>query len=357
MNQNKRPRLTDEALDQLARKAPTAIPPRGAELESLRTRLLLAAPSAAAVTPARARWPRVLLPLALAAGLATWLMIPPRQLTFPPAPLTHGTVFAVDNARYEHNTNNGDEVVQLHDGVIRVVVSPLVLGERFRVLVGASEVEVRGTDFTVAAYQEQLLSVQVSSGRVEVRPTHLTTTVLTAGQRFDAQPTAPTSVASFDVSQSKPSLSEGKPKKPNLAPEVKRPALLAASKATGETEFSEGWRALQAGSLFDAANLFREAAELARGTALAEDALFWQGAALDRASAPESRKVLERFLKEHPSSAHAGEASALLGWQLVKIGDVDGAALHFEAARSDLVPAVRKSAEAGLKAIQQDLPK
>jgi len=64
----------------------------------------------------------------------------------------------------------GDEVVRLIDGTITVEVQPLLDGERFRVVTGDAEVEVRGTAFDVVARDDHLVSVRVLHGKVEVRP-------------------------------------------------------------------------------------------------------------------------------------------------------------------------------------------
>ena len=73
-------------------------------------------------------------------------------------------------AHWELSSRSPDEVVRLYDGTIDVAVTPLGSGERFRVVVGASEIEVRGTAFRVVARAGELLSVTVTRGTVEVRP-------------------------------------------------------------------------------------------------------------------------------------------------------------------------------------------
>lgn len=85
-----------------------------------------------------------------------------------------------------------DEIVRLLDGALTVEVDPLGPRERFRVVTGDGEVEVRGTAFEVRAEQDQLRAVRVLHGRVVVRGAPLEGEVeLGPGQRWLAPPTAP----------------------------------------------------------------------------------------------------------------------------------------------------------------------
>jgi TolA-binding protein len=58
-------------------------------------------------------------------------------------------------------------------------------------------------------------------------------------------------------------------------------------------------------------------------------------------------------LKDFPTSARAGEASALLGWILYDAGELDAAQQRFETASRDRVPKVKESADRGLEAIKR----
>src|SRR5204862_7461014 len=64
-------------------------------------------------------------------------------------------------------------------------------GERFRVRVGAAEVEVRGTAFAVTAADDHLVAVRVEHGRVEVRPDAGAATMLSGGEAWGAELTMP----------------------------------------------------------------------------------------------------------------------------------------------------------------------
>ncbi len=58
--------------------------------------------------------------------------------------------------------------------------------------------------------------------------------------------------------------------------------------------------------------------------------------------------ALRRFLSLHPGSSRAGEAAAILGWLLVKQGQLDEAKVRFQTAARDSRDEVRQSARAGL---------
>jgi hypothetical protein len=136
-------------------------------------------------------------------------------------------------------------------------------------------------------------------------------------------------------------VSTGKPPAPAKAPIA----------APGEAEFRAGWTALKAGDAASAAASF-EAARQAKGSAVAEDASFWEGIALARAGqSREAIVALRRFVAAYPSSSRAGEAAAKLGWLLYDAGELDAAQRQFESAADNVVPKVKKSARDGLEAI------
>lgn len=117
-----------------------------------------------------------------------------------------------------------------------------------------------------------------------------------------------------------------------------------------EIAFARGWSALQTGDFSIAAEAFGRVTS-GKDTALAEDALFWRGVALDRAGRFEpARQVLATFLARYPDSDRKGEASVILGWLLVRSGDRADARVRFTAALQDPAERVRSSARAGLTA-------
>jgi TolA-binding protein len=136
---------------------------------------------------------------------------------------------------------------------------------------------------------------------------------------------------------------------------TRRLALTSAaareSRASVELAFARGWSALRANDFEAAAQAFGQAAAERNDNALCEDASFWKGVALDRASHPaEAQAALTRFLVLYPRSDRAGEASVMLGWLLLRAGDVTGAETRFGGALGDPSERVRRSARAGLAA-------
>ncbi len=120
-----------------------------------------------------------------------------------------------------------------------------------------------------------------------------------------------------------------------------------------EHAFEQGWAALRKGQYQKAARLLEDAVDAEGGSALAEDASFWRAVAYARAGMNDrATKALVEYLEQYPASARVGEASAMLGWQQFNAGDLDGAELHFQAAKHDKVARVRQSAQKGLAAIQ-----
>jgi TolA-binding protein len=169
----------------------------------------------------------------------------------------------------------------------------------------------------------------VRHGRVEVRAAHQPFALLVAGESWTP-----------------PALTHDTPAPKSTATSARRdPAAVA---------FDDGWHALRAGDPKRAAISFAAAAEAAPSGPLAEDARFWHAVALGRARDDQARGALEAFLIAYPSSAHAGEASVMLGWILLDAGDRDGAARRFESAGRDRSERVRDGAARGLTAVRRD---
>jgi TolA-binding protein len=221
-----------------------------------------------------------------------------------------------------------DEVVRLAEGRLSIQVAPLGRGERFRVVAGDAEIEVRGTAFEVSVVNDRLVGVDVSHGLVAVRPARGAAVFVGRGEQWRVPPEEP--------------------------PPAARPAPAARSAHAGPAEraFAQGWRALRSGGYAEAAGAFGRAANAGPTAALAEDARYWRAVALARAGhAGEARGAMTAFLELHRESARAGEISAMLGWLLLDVHDDKGAARRFTAAANDPVPAVRSSARAGLSAV------
>jgi TolA-binding protein len=128
-------------------------------------------------------------------------------------------------------------------------------------------------------------------------------------------------------------------------------AAARASRANVELAFARGWSAFRANDFETAAQAFGQAAAERNDDGLSEDASFWKGVALDRASHPtEAQAALTHFLVLYPRSDRAGEASVMLGWLLLRAGEVTGAEARFGGALGDPSERVRQSARAGLAA-------
>ncbi|HEX3482020.1 MAG TPA: FecR domain-containing protein [Kofleriaceae bacterium] len=369
---------------ELARELPIALPPP-ARREEVRTAVLAAA-QGLAHRPARRAW-RVPAIAAAAAAVAGTL-----ALARSPAPglahHAHGTVHPRPGARWTARSAGPDEIVELGDGAIDVEVEPLHPGERFRVIVGDAELEVRGTAFTAIARAERLIEVAVAHGRVDLvhAPGALPGTALgapatlTAGQWWhaaaDAVAAAPVSAQAPPVvpaaresveqppAPAPPRAPAAPPQRPHrataaarreLAPEPAPPAAAPPAptpRAAEEVSYDEAWAALRAGDFAHAAGGFTRVVLLAPDSPLAEDAGFWRAVALARGKRSlEAVAAFHDFLDGHARSPRAGQASAMLGWLLIDARVLDEAERRFRAAAGDPDPAVRRSAQAGLDAL------
>jgi len=271
------------------------------------------------------------------------------QSIAPPRASMHGTVRASAGAHFTRVSEEPDEIVRLLEGSITVSVTPLGAGERFRVIVGDAEVEVRGTAFDVSATGDHLSAVDVFHGRVEVRVEGREPILLEAGERWArADEESPvheaivTTPRTRERSHSDPTVSEPD----TLATAPLAPAWTAAS------GFEVGWNALAAGDAASAATAFGEVVTRAPRDPLAEDASFWRGVALARAGrSSDARDALDAFVHGYPSSPRTNEAAVMLGWLLVDEGEIDRARAMFTRGTRDPSERVRASAERGLAAL------
>ncbi|HEU4733301.1 MAG TPA: hypothetical protein VFT22_35660 [Kofleriaceae bacterium] len=398
------------AMIELARELPAPLPP-APRREEVRTAVLAAA---ASVTrrPARRAWLVPVAAGAAAAGVVGYLAVHPA--TPYPAPMGagsaeplrqsgRGVVHPQPGARYEISAPGPDEIVRLFDGVVEVEVEPLVAGERFRVIVGGSEIEVRGTVFTVTASAEHLVGVEVSRGRVEVRPETGAPAAVVAGQAWrlarapvaepaaSAPPRSPSApgpapaphrAAPGPSRRPTPALArsatapahDSRPQAPvpvspqipvQVSPQVPVQVSLSASsdpvpgqpvadaaRAPDELAYDQAWAALRASEFARAASGFARVVLIAPEGALVEDASYWRAVALARGQrSAEAVAAFRDFLEAFGGSAHAGQASAMLGWLLIDTRAYREAERWFRAAAGDPSPGVRKSAQAGLDAL------
>lgn len=171
-----------ERTSALAREL-AAEPPTREERAAMRAHVL-----AAASVRRRTHRPKISRPwvagaIVTAAVAALWLVVVGTGSS-PTRASRRGIVAAQPGATYTLATTLPDETVRLSDGALDIEVEPLRNGERFRVVVGDAEVEVRGTAFHVIARGDQLVAVFVRHGVVDVRSRGGTTTRLTAGQSW-----------------------------------------------------------------------------------------------------------------------------------------------------------------------------
>lgn len=129
-------------------------------------------------------------------------------------------------------------------------------------------------------------------------------------------------------------------------------STLTSSRPLGtasEAAFREGWVALRAGHPALAAHWF---ASVESGSAVAEDAHYWQGVSLARAARLEQAvAVLERFAARYPRSLRRSEAALVLGWLHLQRHAEQRAASYFAEAMLTDDPATRQKAAQALAGI------
>jgi len=166
------------ALAEAGRSIPPP-PPTPDRREEIRTALLARMSAPPIERRARWRWqlaaPMAAAAAAIAIAIGWWAW--PRGAEEPiartaPRHAVHarGHILAHAAARYMQASAAPDEIVRLVDGTLSVEVEPLQRGERFRIITGDAEIEVRGTAFDITASADHLRAVRVMHGLVEVRP-------------------------------------------------------------------------------------------------------------------------------------------------------------------------------------------
>jgi hypothetical protein len=287
--------------------------------------------------------------IAAAAAIAIWIGRSPE----PEAVRVEPPRLSIHAAGIADYTTVSSELVRLRDGTITLDVEPLRPGERFRVVVGDGEVEVRGTSFEVAATSDHLIGVRVMRGRVEVRRAGAATMVLDPGQSWHVQvavvtppPVVPAPVVPAPVPPAPPHVVT------RPAPRVVAPEPPPVRHSPEEVTYNDAWDAMRAGDFRAAATGFARVHALAPAGTLADDAAFWQSVALARGGrAAEAILAFRAMVDDYPASPRVGEASAMLGWLLVDAHQLDEAARYFQAAVTDPVETVRASARKGLDAL------
>ncbi len=316
--------------------------------EELRTRVLSdekVAPNT--LRPAWRRWQIV--PLAVAVAAVALFYWRPRDAASPRDGRRHSKVLAHEGASYMVAAQQPDEIIRLVEGTITIEVEALRQHERFRVITGDAEIEVRGTAFDVTSHRDRLVAVRTIHGAVEVRVTGLRSHVVVAGQTWTAPARTIDAAAPVAVATARPA------RRRALAPVPSRPADAAIAvplPGVAQRAFEEGWAAIRNGSFDTAAAAFARVAAQNGDSRIVEDALFWRGVAIARSGrAVEAIRIFGTFLDAYPASVRAGEASAMVGWLFLERRDHAQAERHFRRALEDNAPRIRQSAADGLRAL------
>lgn len=280
--------------------------------------------------PTPVMWPAAAV-AAIAASLITFVVVGGSEVAAPSvspstqtdrapvaaSPAPRATVAADEQTRFEHFTRHSegsqldrDEVVRLTQGTVRLSVEKLRPTERFRVIAGDGEVEVRGTEFTVTADGDRLESVRVISGRVVVRVGGLER-VLGANDRW------------------------------------RRGEATEAERA-----FADAWERMRGGDLPAAADGFATVLQHADGGELSEDARYWRAVALLRAQSADADAAMRSFLQHHAASDRADEVSVMFGRRLLDSDRRSEARPLLERAARSESAAVRDAAQAALQRLR-----
>ena len=312
---------------------------------------LLARASASPSPPLRRPLARLALP-AVAGLVAAAALV--RMATHPATVRSPVTVHDRQAARYEIATGPPDETLRLHDGTIGVEVAPLQSRERFRVLVGEDEVEVRGTSFEVTAAADRLMAVSVTRGHVEVRPRQGVAALLGAGQSWAPAPPEPPPPVSRPAAPPPPGSERHRPPRAplssNVPPLAARVHVGTRQAGAEELAYDDAWDAMRAGDFRRAAEGFGRVVALAPAGGLADEAAFWRAVAMARDGAP-ARAIgaFKQMLAGYPASPRRGEAAVILGWLLADAHQSSEAAALFRSAVNDPSEVVRTSARRGLE--------
>ncbi len=342
--------------------------PSPARREEVRASLLAAAESGQA-GPICTRTRHLLWPALGAAVVAAAIGIVHGHLR-DARPRSHAVVHASAGAAFEIASPPPDETLRLRAGTVAIQVDPLAPGQRFRVVVGDGEVEVRGTAFTVSATEDRLADVSVAHGRVEVRPRAGEPAVVSSGQNWRAGEITARAIAPPAEPIPPPPVAPARaiaPPPPQRRLERPRDRKVAVAEAAlgrdrgrpadatpQESLYDDAWDAMRAGEFAKAAARFAGVVNAAPRGPLADEGAFWRAVATARAG--RSALAIDLFremLDDFPASSRRGEAAAMVGWLLIDAGHADEARAHFRAADSDPSERVRASARQGLEVIDR----
>jgi TolA-binding protein len=255
-----------------------------------------------------------------------------------------------------------DEVYRLVHGRAAFRVRKLADGRRFRVVVGADSVEVRGTRFEVEASGGKLESVEVVEGRVVVRLEGKLAADLGAAERWVRPDRRQAAAAPRDVAgaagplrAARAEAASGRERRHSTEAPPSEPAAAGPHQ---DEAFRQAWALLQGGKPPEAADAFDR---LSRAPGIdpgrRSDLLFW-GARAHRAAGDEgaAEHALETLLEERPQAWHAGHAAVMMGEMLLEEGDVDGARHWLERAARSTNQTARARARALLAKLEAAEP-
>jgi TolA-binding protein len=298
----------------------------------------------------RLRWAAALA-MTLIVGTATWVSFK-KDLRHNEglSPTLVAEVTLVDSA-IGHTLQPGpNEVYELVQGLAEFKVRHLAAQQRYRVLVGDDQVEVRGTRFQVLARQRHLESVRVFEGRVQVTTAGRSLT-LDAGQRWvselPAEQSTNDAVAPPDAEPVQTSVASSGPSRaeaPRAIASVKTPS---PNPDLFDVAFSAALARLRSG---DARGAVTELETLRNTSGIdsgrKSDVLYWSGVASHRSgndSIAEQR--LRQLLSSQSNSWHAPEAALLLGEILLTRGAPQLAKPWFERAAQSNRPKTSDTAK------------
>jgi hypothetical protein len=228
------------------------------------------------------------------------------------------------NAAIGHNLQPGpNEVYELVQGQAEFNVRRLVGDQRFRVLVGDDQVEVRGTKFRVVAGQRHLESVQVFEGRVQVSASGRSL-MLDAGQDWVAEAT----VTKVAASASAPTenrvadagLFQGHTP-PTMAASSSNPSATKSRNDLYDVAFSAALAKLRAGDSTGAVTDFDILLSSANVDAGRKgDVLYWSAVAYHRSAKDAVAEQRLRQMLAFQSGWHTPDAALLLGEILLARG-------------------------------------
>lgn len=290
---------------------------------------------------------------------------------------SRASIRAIGPARFMRAQLPPDELVRLDEGTLELEVTPLHASERFRVITGDAEVEVRGTSFKVSAAEHLLTAVHVWRGRVEVRSRDGAFAELDAGDGWIRGSRAGAAAQNLEAEQANSTSAHGSGGLTSSSPPQRRPQRKAPSASAANrpplpsfnpapaprdqqqldlgVSFAHAWVLLRRGDAKKAAAEFEQVERLARGLDLEEDALYWRAVAVGRAGDPAgARRLYGEFVDRFPRSGRAGEAASALGWLLLDADETRAARRAFERAAVDPSPHVRSNAQEGLRRTQEE---